>query len=105
MYASTLLLLEGLRTLPVRILDHFLRTLPDEPPILGYTTYCKPDSNSMPDLMALLKRVKCSKNPACNPCGFPYGVLEVVSEGVVSIKVYFQTFNFLAGGYELPLTG
>ncbi|MPC64150.1 hypothetical protein E2C01_058262 [Portunus trituberculatus] len=39
-----------------KALDQFLQTLPDEPPIPGYTAYCKATSNSVPDQMALLKR-------------------------------------------------
>ncbi|MPC12122.1 hypothetical protein E2C01_004800 [Portunus trituberculatus] len=39
-----------------KALDHFLQTLPDEPPVLGYTAYCRAASNSVPDQLALLKR-------------------------------------------------
>lgn len=36
-------------------LDDFLQTLPDEPPVSGYTAYCRAASNSVLDQMALLK--------------------------------------------------
>ena len=38
-----------------RELDKFLQKLPDEPPVPGYTAYCRAASNSVPDQMALLK--------------------------------------------------
>ena len=36
-------------------LDKFLSTVPDEPPVLGYTAACR-TSNSIPDLVALSYR-------------------------------------------------
>ncbi|MPC32330.1 hypothetical protein E2C01_025641 [Portunus trituberculatus] len=39
-----------------KALDHFLQTMPDKPPILGYMAYCRAASNSVPDQIALLKR-------------------------------------------------
>ncbi|KAK3876172.1 hypothetical protein Pcinc_019021 [Petrolisthes cinctipes] len=37
-------------------LDKFLKTLPDEPPVQGYTVNCRAASNSIPDQMDLLRR-------------------------------------------------
>ncbi|KAK3884508.1 hypothetical protein Pcinc_011225 [Petrolisthes cinctipes] len=37
-------------------LDKFLKTLPDEPPVQGYTANCRAASNSIPDQMDLLRR-------------------------------------------------
>lgn len=47
-------------------LDNFLQTLADEPPVPGYTAYCRAASNSVPDQIALLRedsRAGCSGGP------------------------------------------
>lgn len=52
-----------------------------------------------------LPGVEGSKDPPSNPSGLLYGLLSVVVESAVSIKVDAQTLNMMTGGYDLFLTG